>query len=143
MEKRFSGVLDRVRTGLRTLHYAYNTEKSYLEWICRFVSFTGLKNPQTLGAAEVKVYLEYLATEREVAGSTQRQALNAIVFLYNKIFERPLGDIGAYERPKRPKRLPVVLTVKEKDRVLAKMSGIHALMAGLLYGSSDSEKQYR
>jgi len=135
MERRFPDVLDRVKTVLRTLHYAYNTEQSYLEWICRFVSFHGMKNPQELDAVTVKAYLEYLATEREVAGSTQRQALNAIVFLYNKVFERPLGNIGAYERPKRPKRLPVVLTVKEKDRVLGKMSGIHALMAGLLYGS--------
>ncbi len=135
MEKRFPDVLDRVKTVLRTLHYAYRTEQSYCEWICRFVSFYGMKNPQELGADAVKAYLEYLATEREVAGSTQRQALNAIVFLYNKVFERPLGDIGAYERPKRPKRLPVVLTGEEKDKILDKMTGTHALMAGLLYGS--------
>jgi integron integrase len=73
--------------------------------------------------------------KREVASSTQRQALNAIVFLYDKVLERPLGEIGPYEKPKRPKRLPVVLTRDEKDRVLNEMTGIYALMAGLLYGS--------
>ena len=129
------GLVDRIKTVLRTLHYAYRTEQSYLEWICRFINFNGLKEPTKLNPADVRIYLEYLATEREIAGNTQRQALNAIVFLYNKVLQKPLGEIGPYERPKRPKRLPVVLTREEKDRVLCEMTGIYTLMAGLLYGS--------
>ena len=86
MEKRFSYILDKIKRGLRTRHYAYSTEQSYIEWICRFVSFHDMKNPEGLGPVEAKAYLEYLAVKREVAGSTQRQALNAIVFLYNRLF---------------------------------------------------------
>jgi integron integrase len=129
------GLLDKIRTVIRTMHYAYTTEKTYLEWICRYLNFIDLKEPDTVGAREVKTYLEYLAMRREVAGNTQRQALNAIVFLYAKVLEKPLGDIGAYAKPKKPQRLPVVFTQDEVDLVLESLEGTMGLMAGLLYGS--------
>jgi len=129
------GLLERIRTVIRTLHYAYATEKTYIEWICRYLNFINLKEPDSVGAKEVNKYLEYLATRREVAGSTQRLALNAIVFLYGKVLGKPLGDIGAYAKPKRPPRLPVVFTHDEVDQVLEAIDGTPGLMAGLLYGS--------
>ncbi|MBU1716005.1 MAG: integron integrase [Proteobacteria bacterium] len=132
---RCPGLLDKTRTVLRTLHYAYKTEKTYLEWICRYINFINLKEPDSVGPEEVNKYLEYLATRREVAGNTQRQALNALVFLYAKVLEKPLGEIGAYAKPKKPQRLPVVFTKDEVDQVLEAMEGTVGLMAGLLYGS--------
>lgn len=135
MELHCPGLLTRTKTILRTLHYAYTTEKTYLEWICRYLNFIDLRDPDSASAKEVKKYLEYLATRREVAGSTQRQALNAIVFLYAKVLERPLGDIGAYAKPKKPRRLPVVFTHDEVDQLLESIEGTSNIMAGLLYGS--------
>jgi integron integrase len=129
------GLLERTKTVLRTMHYSYRTEQTYLDWICRFINFSGLQDPLRLREPGVKRYLEYLATRREVSGSTQRQALNAIVFLYAKVIECPLGEIGAYEKSKRPRRLPVVFTVDEVNRVLGAIEGALQLMAGLLYGS--------
>jgi len=135
LELRHPGVIERVRTVIRTLHYSYNTEKTYLEWICRYVNYLEMRHPGEAGAKEVKDYLEYLATTREVAGNTQRQALNALVFLYGKVLEKPLGDLGGYARPKKPQRLPVVFTHEEVDVVLNSINGTLGLMAGLLYGS--------
>ena len=135
VDLRCPGLLGKSRTVLRTLHYAYKTEKTYLEWICRYINFIELQDPETAGAEHVKRYLEYLATTREVAGNTQRQALNAIVFLYAKVLEKPLRDIGPYAKPKKPQRLPVVFTMDEVDRVLEALEGTLGLMAGLLYGS--------
>jgi integron integrase len=135
LELRHPGVIERVRTVIRTLQYSYNTEKTYLEWICRYVNYLEMRHPGEAGAKEVKEYLEYLATRREVAGNTQRQALNALVFLYGKVLEKPLGDLGGYERPKKPQRLPVVFTLEEVDVVLNSIDGTLGLMAGLLYGS--------
>ena len=123
VEIRIPGVFDRVRTVLRTLHYAYRTEQSYIEWVCRFLNFGGLNDPHDLGPEKVREYLEYLATLRGVSASTQRQALNVIVFLYDKVLGRSLGDIGPYERPKRPQRLPVVLTRNETERGLVEQAG--------------------
>jgi hypothetical protein len=63
-----------------------------------------------LGAGEVAAFLEHLVVGRNVATSTQNQALNALVFLYDKVLEQPLGDLGAFRRSRCPKRLPVVLS---------------------------------
>ncbi|RMF86524.1 MAG: integron integrase [Nitrospinota bacterium] len=135
LQHRFPDLLARIKTTLRTRHYAYKTEQAYLWWIGRFLCFHELTDPQELGAIAVKRYLEYLATEREVSAATQRQALNALMFLYTKVLERPLGDIGPYQKPQPAKRLPVVLTREEIERILREMQGVYALMAGLLYGS--------
>ncbi|MFH0924013.1 MAG: integron integrase [bacterium] len=134
IKKNFPDLVEKIVKRLRTLHYAYNTELTYLEWISRFLKFYNYRHPLELHVSEVNGYLEYLATKREVASSTQSQALNAIVFLYDKVLGKPLGDIGEYAKPKRPRHIPVVLTKNEKDKILNEMTGIHALMAGLLYG---------
>lgn len=46
-----------------------------------------------MGPAEVESFLNYLATERHVAASTQSQALNAVVFLYGEVLGQPLGHM--------------------------------------------------
>lgn len=134
-EMKFRQLIDRIKTVMRTMNYAYKTEKTYLEWICRYVCFCNLTHPEKLSEHDVRSYLEYLAVERQVAKATQRLALNAIVFLYGTVLEKPLGDIGPYEYARKKRRIPVVLTVEEKDRLLSKMTGMYALMAGILYGS--------
>jgi hypothetical protein len=81
-----------------------------------------------------KEYLEFLAEERQVAASTQNQALNALVFLYEQVLGEPLGTIGDFTRAKRPRHLPVVLTREEVNGSLEALPSAHLLMTGLLYG---------
>lgn len=88
-----------------------------------------------MGKAEVERFLTHLAVERNVAASTQNQALSAIVFLYKEVLGRELEWLYNVERAKRPARVPVVLTEAEVRAVLAQMDGRHALMAGILYGA--------
>ena len=113
VETRHKDLLERVRRTLRTLHYAFRTEQTYMEWICRYINFNELRDPGRLGEDDIRRYLEYLANERLVSASTQRQALNAVVFLYNKVLEKPVGDIGPYQRARRSQNLPVVLARNE------------------------------
>jgi hypothetical protein len=105
----------------------------------RFVTFHKLKSPRVLGPEAVKEYLEYLALERKVSASTQNQALNVLVFLYEQVIGEPIGTLGDFTRAKRPKRLPVVLTRAEANRLLDALRGTYHLMAGLLYGSAFSQ----
>jgi site-specific recombinase XerD len=88
-----------------------------------------------MGAAEIEEFLTHLAVDKNVAASTQNQALSAILFLYQEVLhqdlERPLDAV----RAKKPKRLPTVLTKEEAQQVLAAMSGTYQLIAKLLYGS--------
>jgi site-specific recombinase XerD len=128
-------LLSRLRTEIRARHYSLRTEQAYEPWMRRFVTFHGLKSPRELGAEAVKQSLEDLAVERKVSASTQNQALNALVFLYEPVIGEPIGTIGDFARARRPKRLPVVLTREEVNRWLDALSGTSRLMAGLLYGS--------
>ena len=120
---------------IRTRGLSIRTEKTYLHWLCRLVAFHGGLSPRALGAAEVVSFLQHLAVVRNVSASTQNQALNALVFFYDKALEQPLGELGPMVRAKRPKRLPVVLSTAEVKRLLAVMAGVHGLIAALLYGT--------
>ncbi len=127
-------LLDQVRHVIRKKHYSIRTEQAYSDWIKRFILFHGKKHPKDMGETEISQYISYLAVKKNVAASTQNQALNAIVFLYKQVLNRELGDFGSMQRAKRSKKLPVILTKDETDRVLTAMSGTTALMAKLLYG---------
>jgi integron integrase len=128
-------LLEQVRTILRTRHYSLRTEGAYLDWIKRFILFHGKRHPAELGEAEVSEFLNDLANRRNVAASTQNQALSAIVFLYAVVLDRPLGRFEGLERVTRPPKLPTVLTKTEVQAVLRQLSGPYRLMADLLYGS--------
>jgi len=125
----------RAATVLRMRGMAFRTEQTYLAWLCRFIHFHEGRAPADMGAAEVAAFLEHLVVRRNVAASTQNGALNALVFIYDKVLERPLGDLGPVARAKRPPRLPVVLSSSEVKRLLAEMSGVCGLIASLLYGT--------
>ena len=127
-------LLDQVREALRLKHYSIRTEESYVNWIRRYILFHNRRHPAEMGAPEVQAFLTHLAVEQNVAASTQNQALSAILFLYREVLHQDLGPINAL-RAQKPKRLPTVLTKEEVRRVIAQMSGIHRLMAQLLYGA--------
>src|ERR671919_2575715 len=75
-------LLDRVRAAIRTRHYSRRTEKAYVAWIRRYIVFHDKRHPIEMGAPEVTRFLSSLATEGQVAASTQNQALSALLFLY-------------------------------------------------------------
>ena len=127
-------LMDQVQEVMRYYHYAYRTEQTYCDWIKRYLKFFDCKkHPREMNAPEVERFLSHLATEGKVAASTQRQALNAIVFLYRDVLDVDLGEIS-HIRSKRQRHPPTVLTQAEVQQVLLHMEGTHRLMAQLLYG---------
>lgn len=128
-------VIDSLIKVMRTGHYAYRTEQSYVDWVCRFLAYCHHQQPSKLGPAEVVSFLEFLALQRKVASSTQNQALNALVFWFDNVLDQPLGELGVFSRGKRPHRLPVVLSRDEVGRLLGAMQGTFGLMAQLMYGT--------
>lgn len=117
-------------------HYSLATEKVYVARYKSFVRWAGLKHPATLGGDVVERYLSHLATEREVSASTQRQALSALLFLYQQVLGLKLPWMDSIVRAKQPKRLPCVLTVSETQRVLAALPHDDAgLVLRLTYGA--------
>ena len=128
-------LLDRVREAIRRRHYSLQTEKAYAHWIKRFIFFHKKRHPVEMGETEIGQFLSHLATEQHVSASTQNQALNALLFLYREVLEKPIGYINGVVRAKRPIRLPVVLTHQEVRAILGALSGPEWLMAMLLYGA--------
>ena len=128
-------LLDRVRDAIRTRHYSYRTEEAYVGWIRRFILFHNKRHPAEMGKAEIKQFLTALAVERNVAASTQNQALAAILFLHKEVLECDPGWLDDVVRAKRPRRLPVVLTRPEVEALLTVLDGVAWIMATLLYGS--------
>ena len=128
-------LLDQVRQELRLRHYAYRTERTYIDWIKQYIFHHNKKHPAEMGAAEVREFLGHLATNKNVALSTQNQALCALVFLYKHVLEMELGDLGDVAWVKRPRRLPDVLTVEEVVDVLSRLTGVQSLLARLMYGT--------
>jgi integron integrase len=130
-----SPFLRSVRDAIRVRHLSIRTEEAYIGWIKRFIVFHSKRHPAELGEPEVASFLTHLAVQGQVAASTQNQALNALVFLYANVLNRPLGECTGIVRAKQPQRLPVVLTPAEVAAVLGKLSGVHWLIACLQYGS--------
>ncbi len=116
-------------------NYSKRTIKTYISWIKDFIYFNNKQHPKTLGAKDVEQYLTYLAVQRNVAPSTQSVALNALVFLYEKFLEKPLGDVSAFTRTKKQTKLPVVLTQEEVKCLFNYIPTSYKLPIGILYGS--------
>ena len=84
-------LLDQVRAKIRLKHYSIRTEQACVDWIRPYILFHGKRRPQEMGKPEVEQFLSHLAVERNVAASTQNQALSAILPLYKEVLEKNIG----------------------------------------------------
>jgi integron integrase len=128
-------LLDEVRRVLRLKYYSLRTEQAYLSWIRRFILANGKRHPREMGASEVERFLSGLAVDRRVSAGTQNQALAALLFLYKQVLDIQLPWLDTIVRAKRSRRIPVVLSCDEVQRLLAAMDGRPGLIASLLYGT--------
>ncbi len=128
-------LLDQVRDKIRLKHYSIRTEQSYTQWIKRYIYFHDIQHPKNLGAKDIEDFLTHLAVNGKVAPSTQNQAFNALLFLYQEVLGIDLKDanIQAF-RAKPRERVPVVLTQDEVKLLIQQMDGVYQLIAKLLYG---------
>jgi integron integrase len=126
--------LDKVRQRIRLKGYSIRTERSYAQWIKRFILFHNKRHPRDMGKMEIEAFLSDLAVNRNVAASTQNQAFNALLFLYNQVLEMKMPDGINAMRSKKPVRVPTVMTREETSRLISSMNGAKKLMAEIMYG---------
>jgi len=132
---KYAGFLDQVQEALRLARYSYRTEKTYMEWVRRFVVFVRPGSRRELTWLQAKEYLDYLTLVRRVSASTLNQALSALQFLFSGVLKKKAGGAGGMKRPERRQRVPTVLTREEVDALLEGMEGTGRLMAELMYGA--------
>jgi integron integrase len=128
-------LLDQVRTVIRVKHFSLSTERAYVSWIRRFILFHNKRHPNEMAEPEIRQFISHLAVDAKISASTQTVALSALLFLYRDVLKKELPYIAHIERAKPSKKLPVVFTRREVEAVLARLNGIHHLIACLLYGS--------
>ena len=119
---------------LRLQNKSLQTERSYLYWAKGFAHYCESQCPDRLGQDDVKGFLTYLAVERSVAIATQKQAFNAILFLFHHVLGKTINDPDSVIRSRVPRRLPVVLSRAEVSDVTKQMPHPHRLMAEMIYG---------
>jgi integron integrase len=134
MESR-TKLLDQMRLAIRLRHLSQRTEQAYISWSRRFILFHQKRHPKEMGAEEIRAFLTHLAVNSRVAASTQNVALNALLFLYRHVLRQDFPPLNTLERAKRPHRVPTVFTREEVAAILAQLTGMHHLMACLLYGA--------
>jgi integron integrase len=127
--------LKEARDLLRVKHYSKRTERTYLLWIGDYLRYFSNRDPREMGEEEIKEYISYLAVKRNVAESTQNQAICALVFLYKQVLEMDAGDFTGALRAKKRRNVPVVLTRDEVLAILENMDGTNRLIAELMYGT--------
>lgn len=128
-------LLEQMRDRIRALHYSIRTEQAYLGWVKQFILFHHKRHPSEMGSNEINQFLTFLAVKRNVAPSTQNQALSAILFLYKHILNDQLDQVEDFIRAKKSPRLPVVLTKDEVAELFQYLSYPFDLISALLYGS--------
>ena len=128
-------LIDQLRERIHYLHYSIRTEQAYLYWVRAFIRFHDMRHPAELGGDEVEAFLSWLASERRVAASTHKQALSALLFLYQKVLGLEVPWMNNIGRPKSRVRLPVVFTHDEVARLFAELDAEQRLFVQLLYGT--------
>jgi len=126
---------DAVRQACAVRHFSPRTFDAYWHWARAFVVWSGRRAPRDMGQREVEAFLAHLADERGASASTQRQALSALLFLYQQVLQLEVGWVNHVVRAKQPKRLPTVLTVDETRELLRHTSSTPGLFLQLLYGA--------
>lgn len=130
-----SPFLNQVRDVIRARRYSIRTEDTYLYWIRYFIRHHKFQSIEEMQESHIREFLSFLALKRNVAPSTQKTALNAIMFSYKQVLALELGDFSDFSRARMPKKLPVVLTKQEIRSLLSYLHGDAWLCASIMYGS--------
>ncbi|WNC72369.1 integron integrase [Thalassotalea psychrophila] len=130
-----SEFLKAVSKHMWTRRYAKKTIEAYLYWIKAFIIYNGKRHPKEMHNVETENFLSYLANERNVAPKTQAIALNALVFLYKNVLNKPLNLEMTFNRSTNQTKLPTVLTRKETVSFFHAINPKYSLACQLMYGS--------
>jgi hypothetical protein len=133
-----SKILSDMREAIRIKHYSYRTEQTYIDWTKRFIRYTESIKKKSIHifgfeSKDVRDYLSYLALKKRVSSSTQNQAFNALLFLFQQVLKTELSDLSKTVRAKRGPKLPVVLSIQEVQELFKHVRGTNLLFLQLLY----------
>lgn len=113
-------LVERLRVG----QYRWRTEVTCWDWAWRFSVWLGTRPLDDATDTNLKDFLTYLAVDRALAACTQRQALNALIFLFREVLGREPGNVSGYTPSRRAQRVPEMLTPDELRRLFDHLRGM-------------------
>jgi len=135
-EKPEKKLLDQYRDAILTKQYSPRTSETYIQWVRDYILYHNKRHPKEMAETEINQFITHLVTERNVAASTQNQAISAILFLYRHVLHIPLEEtLVANFRPQRTKNIPTVLSKEEVKQIINRMEGVIKLTVQIMYGS--------
>jgi integron integrase len=134
-ENRITDETAKLISAIRRKNHSIRTEKTYCDWLTKFLRYHGNKPVDDLNPNDVVSYISYLAVDRGLSPGTQSQALNALSFYFKQVRDQELGDISHFIRARPRQKMPVVLTKNEVAQILEKAEGMQKLVISLLYGA--------
>ncbi len=126
--------IDQFRAFIRLDGKSYATENTYVYWVKQYITFNNKTHPSQLTGTEVTEFLTHLALKMNTSPNTQKTALNALMFLYNRFLKQPIDKLD-FHYAKKPVRTPTVFTHLEAVDVINNLEMPYQLMAKLMYGS--------
>lgn len=129
-------VANEMKNMLRLKQRALATERNYLSWLRRFYKFVNGQSPFSLDSTHVNSFLTHQAVDRKISKSTQNQAFSALLFFFRYVLEKNIDELNDVVRSSRGKRLPIVLSLSEVEKLLTHLRGVYRLMAAIIYGGS-------
>lgn len=113
--------------------FSGRTHQSYLAAVTDLARYYR-RSPEQLGIEELQGYFSYLVQERGLSAASCRLYLNAVRFLYLQVLQWPAFDV-ALVVPKRPQRIPQLLTRSEVGRIICACDNPrHRMLLELCYG---------
>ncbi len=134
LPERPTRLMDQFRAWMRSRHYSYRTEQSYVHWVVAFIRFHKRRHPREMGAHHIEAFLNHLSVNRRCSIGTQKIALNAINCLYRKFLQIDYGQLS-YRGSRRQPRVPVVFSEAEALAIIERLADPFKLMAELMYGA--------
>jgi integron integrase len=125
---------DQYRLFIRSRGLAYATEKTYMQWASRFSKAMKYRSAKDFNVEDINVFLSHLGNHRQCSVNTQKNALNALVFLFREYLKQDVGQL-AFQHASKPKKVPVVLSADEATSIIDNLSGRKQLIVKILYGS--------
>lgn len=107
----------RMSEDMQVRNFALNTQLSYLQQVSLFARHFG-KSPDLLGREDIRTYQVYLTNEKKLSPGSIHPAIAALRFLYSVTLERDWAPEEVLPLPKKPQKLPIILSAEEVQRFL-------------------------
>ena len=127
-------IVKNMREELRLQNKSYQTEKSYIYWCNKFSTYLSGKSPGNTDQSDVKAFLTYLAIDKSVSISTQKQAFNSLLFLFRHVLGKTIENLNEVIRAKVRRRLPLILSRSEISSIIKNLEDPYKLMVEIIYG---------